>query len=77
MAGDPTTAQMNKFRSYVTMLADPNCKDDLKLKATQEISENFEVSLYCFLIYVKIVKEKIILDDTEFVPVPEFPRSFR
>ncbi|KAI4454767.1 ataxia telangiectasia mutated atm -related [Holotrichia oblita] len=45
MAGDPTTAQMNKFRSYVTMLADPNCKDDLKLKATQEISENFETIL--------------------------------
>lgn len=44
MAGmDPTTTQMNKFRSYVTTLADPNCKDDLKLKATQEINENFEV----------------------------------
>ncbi|KAF5284945.1 hypothetical protein FQA39_LY16900 [Lamprigera yunnana] len=40
---DPTTTQMNKFRSYVTTLADPNCKDDLKLKATQEINENFEM----------------------------------
>lgn len=36
---------MNSFRSCVTKLADPNCKDDLKLKATQEINENLEVSL--------------------------------
>lgn len=45
MAGvDLATTQMNTFSSYVTMLADPNRKDDLKLKATQEISENFEVN---------------------------------
>lgn len=43
---DPHTTQMNQFRSYVTMLGDPNCKDVLKLKATQEISKNFEVSLH-------------------------------
>jgi hypothetical protein len=44
MAGvDPHTTQMNQFRSYVTMLGDPSCKDVLKLKATQEISKNFEV----------------------------------
>lgn len=41
---DPaTTTQMNKFRSYVITLADPNSKDDVKLKASQEINENFEV----------------------------------
>ncbi|KAL3270789.1 hypothetical protein HHI36_021313 [Cryptolaemus montrouzieri] len=46
MAGvDPQTTQMNQFRSFVTMLGDPNSKDVLKLKATQEISENFEVIL--------------------------------
>lgn len=46
MAGiDPHTTQMNQFRSYVTMLGDPNCRDVLKLKATQEISKNFEVFL--------------------------------
>ncbi|XP_033222256.1 transformation/transcription domain-associated protein [Belonocnema kinseyi] len=39
---DPTT-QMNTYRSYVTMLGDPNSKDELKLKAAQELSENFEV----------------------------------
>lgn len=39
---DPVT-QMNTYRSYVTMLADPNSKDELKLKAAQELSENFEV----------------------------------
>ncbi|CAH0549746.1 unnamed protein product, partial [Brassicogethes aeneus] len=42
---DPHTTQMNQFRSYVTMLGDPNCKDALKLKATQEISKNFEIIL--------------------------------
>lgn len=40
---DPATAQINKYCTYVTMLAEPNCKDDLKLKAIQEISENCEV----------------------------------
>lgn len=42
---DPHTTQMSNFKSYVTMLADPNCKDVLKLKATQELSKNFEVSI--------------------------------
>nr|CAH7738954.1 unnamed protein product [Callosobruchus chinensis] len=37
--------QMNQFRSYVTMLGDPECKDGLKLKATQEISKHFEMIL--------------------------------
>lgn len=36
--------QMNKYCSYVTMLADPNVKDENKLKAAQELSENYEVS---------------------------------
>ncbi|KAK9874414.1 hypothetical protein WA026_002761 [Henosepilachna vigintioctopunctata] len=44
-AVDLQTTQMNQFRSYVTMLGDPNSKDVLKLKATQEISENFEIIL--------------------------------
>lgn len=42
---DPHTTQINQFKSYVTMLADPNCKDVVKLKATQEISKNFETIL--------------------------------
>lgn len=36
--------QMNTYRSYVTVLADPGSKDELKLKAAQELSENFEVN---------------------------------
>ncbi|XP_045469394.1 transcription-associated protein 1 isoform X2 [Harmonia axyridis] len=44
-AVDHATMQMNQFRSYVTMLADPSAKEDLKLKAAQEISENFEIIL--------------------------------
>ncbi|XP_032685098.1 transformation/transcription domain-associated protein [Odontomachus brunneus] len=42
MPPDPLT-QMNTYRSYVTMLADPVSKDELKLKAAQELSENFEI----------------------------------
>lgn len=56
--GDATTAQttqMNKFRSYVNMLVDPGVKDDIKLKATQEISENFEVKHHKTII-ITIIK---------------------
>lgn len=35
--------QMNTFRSYVTMLGDPTAKDEIKLKAAQELSDNFEI----------------------------------
>lgn len=63
---DPMT-QMNTYRSYVTMLADPNAKDESKLKAAQEMSENFEVRsllyIYIFfliLVQVLLVKVKLI-----------------
>jgi transformation/transcription domain-associated protein len=46
---DPVT-QMNTYRSYVTMLADPNAKDESKLKAAQEMSENFEVKAIIYVI---------------------------
>lgn len=36
-------AQMNTFRSYVTMLGDASAKDEIKMKAAQELSENFEL----------------------------------
>lgn len=36
-------AQMNTFRSYVTMLGDAGAKDEIKMKAAQELSENFEL----------------------------------
>ena len=41
-AADPA-GQMATYRSYVALLADPNAKDENKLKAAQEISDNFEV----------------------------------
>lgn len=47
--GDPHT-QMNTYRSYVTMLADPGAKDEIKLKAAQELSENFEVTIAFILL---------------------------
>lgn len=40
-------AQMNTFRSYVTMLGDPTAKDEIKMKAAQELSENFELITQC------------------------------
>lgn len=39
---DPV-AQMNTFRSYVSMLADSGSKDENKLKAAQALSEDLEV----------------------------------
>lgn len=60
-------AQMNTFRSYVTMLGDPTAKDEIKMKAAQELSENFELITQCsgfqlFLehsmkIFIKILHE--------------------
>lgn len=41
-SADPQT-QMNTYRSFVTMLGDPKAKEEIKLKAAQELSENFEV----------------------------------
>lgn len=38
-----TQTQLNTYRSYVTMLGDPGAKDESKLQAAQELSENFEV----------------------------------
>lgn len=61
------SAQMNTLRSVVTTLGDPNTKDDIKLKAAQELSEHFEVITQCpgyqtFLehsmkIFIKILKD--------------------
>ena len=44
VAADPA-GQMATYRSYVALLADTNAKDENKLKAAQEISDNFEVSV--------------------------------
>lgn len=49
---DPLT-QMNKYRSYVTILADSNAKDEIKVKAAQELSENFEASAKEF--YLRLI----------------------
>ncbi|XP_066149283.1 transcription-associated protein 1 isoform X2 [Euwallacea fornicatus] len=45
VAVDPHTTQMNQFMSYIKTLGNPECKDDIKLKAIQEISNNFEMIL--------------------------------
>lgn len=41
------STQMNTFRSFVTMLGDPTAKDEIKLKAAQELSEHFEIITQC------------------------------
>lgn len=67
IAGHVDANQMNTFRSYVTMLGDTTAKDEIKLKAAQELSENFELITQCstfqpFLehsmkIFIKILQE--------------------
>ena len=42
-AGLDVVAQMNTFTSFVSMLVDTGAKDENKLKAAQELSENLEV----------------------------------
>ncbi|RWS26862.1 Transformation/transcription domain-associated protein-like protein, partial [Leptotrombidium deliense] len=41
MTTDPV-AQMNTYRSFVSLLIDPSAKDENKLKAAQELSEDLE-----------------------------------
>lgn len=36
--------QMNTYRSFVSLLVDPTAKDENKLKAAQELSEDLEVN---------------------------------
>lgn len=62
---DPVT-QMNTYKSYVTMLADPVSKDELKLKAAQELSENFEVFRRFddfIIIYFNVISISIVIVD--------------
>ncbi|XP_053690427.1 transcription-associated protein 1 [Sabethes cyaneus] len=61
------SVQMNHFRSFVNMLGDASAKDEIKLKAAQELSEHFELITQCsaypsFLehsmrIFLKILEE--------------------
>lgn len=34
---------VNNFRNYLSILNDPSASEDIKLKATQELSEHFEM----------------------------------
>lgn len=38
------TTLMDKYRSDITMLTDPNVEDEQKLKIIQTLNENFEVT---------------------------------
>lgn len=44
------TALMDKYRSDITLLTDPNVEDEHKLKIVQSLNENFEVNNYTFII---------------------------
>jgi len=37
------TQQLNTYKSYVNSLIDPATKDETKLRAVQDLSENLEV----------------------------------
>jgi hypothetical protein len=52
VAADSIT-QMNHYMSYVTTLADPNSKDETKLKAAQELSENYEVVINLIFVFMR------------------------
>lgn len=39
------STMMDKYRSDITMLTDPNIEDEQKLKIIQTLNENFEVKL--------------------------------
>ena len=38
-----TASQLNTYRSFLNLLGDQNAKEESKLKAAQELAENFEV----------------------------------
>lgn len=48
---DPLT-QMNTYKAYVSSLGDASTKDEIKLRAIQDLSENLEVNFYQTLCYV-------------------------
>lgn len=50
---DPTSL-MDKYRSDITMLTDPNVEDEQKLKIVQTLNENFEVNRHHYNITLKI-----------------------
>lgn len=69
--------QMLHFKSYISTLADPNCKVDLKLKVAQEISESFEMIISSSL-YPEFLEHSIkillnILEEGEPQFVAEYP----
>lgn len=43
MDNSSTSQQISTFRSYITLLSDATSKDEMKLKAAQELSEQFEI----------------------------------
>lgn len=58
VAADAIT-QMNHYMSYVTTLADPNSKDETKLKAAQELSENYEVIINLLIYFMRSYSSSI------------------
>lgn len=41
---------MDKYRSDITLLTDPNVEDEQKLKIVQTLNENFEVKINLLLL---------------------------
>lgn len=69
---DPQT-QMNTYRSFVTMLGDPKAKEEIKLKAAQELSENFEVCVSWFCIYLTFISSVLTLfSNSRFIMLGDY-----
>ncbi|GFG36813.1 hypothetical protein Cfor_08647 [Coptotermes formosanus] len=64
-SSDPLT-QMNKYRSYVTILADSSAKDEIKVKAAQELSENFEATPFYITLHVIYHNLQVIIKSPQY-----------
>lgn len=69
--------QMNAYRTYVAILADPKASDEKKLRAAQEMSEHFEVvvqgSSYPSFLEHSLKAFMTFLQDSEPQFIQEYP----
>ena len=72
---DPQT-QLKTYEAYVRLIADPNGKDESKLQAAQELSENFEVIPY-FFEFILLLLSNFDLFITRSIFISDHLRIFR
>ena len=70
--------QMNTYRSYVNLLLDPNAREENKLKAVQELSEDLEVCVFSeesLVLWLIPMLFSIVSDDCQFPTISAIPRA--